>query len=98
VNIDANAAAGEVATLMASLRTNLPLLVRAQFHLSKQLVGSAKVLVDVGADLPEAIGKASLQAGACVAAAASAVARASVRVNASVEASASVTGKAGANI
>ncbi len=96
VEIQSNAAAEDLARLVASLRQNLPALVHAQFKLSKKLASAAKTLVDVSADLPEAIGKASLQAGACIAASASAVAQASARIDVSIQASASVTGKVGA--
>lgn len=98
VQIEANQAAGDLAALAASLQANLPALIQAQFKLSQQLASSAKVLVEVSAELPEVVGKASLEAGACVAASASAVAQASARVDVSIQASASVTGRAGATI
>jgi hypothetical protein len=98
VNVEGAANVEGLATLIASLREHLPTLIRAQVKLSQRVAKSVKVLVEVGAELPEAVGKASLQAGACIAASASAVAQASVRVNVSVKASASVTGRAGASI
>jgi len=98
VHIEANQAAEDLAKLVASLQANLPTLVQAEFLLSQKLASSAKVLVDVSAELPEAVGKASLEAGACVAASATAVAQASARVDVSIQASASVTGRAGATI
>lgn len=98
VRIEANQAAGDLAALVGSLQANLPTLIRAQFRLSQKLAASAKVLVEVSAELPKVVGKASLEAGACIAASASAVAQASVRVDVSIQASASVTGSAGANI
>ena len=98
VQIEANQAAGDLAKLALSLQANLPTLIQAQFKLSQKLAASAKVLVEVSAQLPEAVGNASLEAGACIAASASAVAQASARVDVSIQASASVTAKAGTNV
>jgi len=98
VQVEANKAAGDLATLVLSLEANLPTLVEAQFKLSQKLASSAKVLVEVSAELPEAVGNASLEAGACIAASAQAVAQASARVDVSIQASASVTAKAGTAI
>ena len=98
MQIEANKAAGDLAALVASLRANLPTLIQAEFKLSQKLAASANVLMDVSAELPEAVGKASLEAGACIAASASAVAQASARVDVSIQASASVSGRAEASI
>ena len=66
--------------------------------LGERVLGSAdaKVVVDVGAQLPKVVGDAGAQGLACIAAAANASVRASASINVSVQASASVSGKVGA--
>jgi hypothetical protein len=82
--------------LMATLRANLPALLHAEIALGKRVLQDARVVVEVGAQLPKVIGEAGAQAMACVAAASSASVRASARINVSVQASASVSGRVGA--
>jgi hypothetical protein len=85
-----------VARLAQTLQANLPELLHAEVALGKRLVGSARVVVSVGAALPKIIGEAGAEAVACVAAASSASVKASMRIDVSIHASASVTGRVGA--
>jgi hypothetical protein len=66
--------------------------------MGKRVLGDVETVVKLGAELPNAIGKAGAEAIACVAAGAQASAEASARIRVSVEASASVSGKVGANM
>jgi hypothetical protein len=97
VNVQANAAAGDMAKLVATLRTNLPALINAQVRLGRQLKGDVKAMVDAGASLRGRLQGAGNHAVACVGAAANAMAEASLRVSVSVEVSASVSGSVGAS-
>ena len=83
--------------LMATLQANLPTLLHAEIALGKRVIQDARVVVQVGAQLPKIIGDAGAQAVACVAAASSASVKASARIDVSVQASASVSGRAGAS-
>lgn len=83
------------AALAATLQANLPALLQGEFALGKRLLQDARVVVEVGGQLPKIIGQAGIQALACVGAAANLSVQASVRVQVSVEASASVSGRAG---
>jgi hypothetical protein len=96
VDVQANAAAGDMAKLVATLRTNLPALINAQVRLGRQLRGDIKAMVDAGASLRGRLQGSGEHAVACVAAAANAMAEASLRVSVSVEVSASVSGSVGA--
>lgn len=82
--------------LAASLQQHLPRLVYAEIALAKRLAGSIQVMGQVGAQLPNIVGRAGAHAIACVGAAAEASASASARIDVSVQASASVTGRVGA--
>jgi hypothetical protein len=97
LNIVASANTGDMAKLVATLEANLPTLIRAEFAYGKRIAHDVQALVQVGADLPGAIGQAGSHALACVAASASAVAHAQASISVSVQASASVSGKAGAH-
>ncbi|MEN9578261.1 MAG: hypothetical protein RJA70_1270 [Pseudomonadota bacterium] len=97
VNVEASADVEEVTKLVATLRAHLPLLLKAQIGMGKRVLGEVETVVRIGADMPNAIGEAGLQAAACVAAAAHASTQASVRIRVSVEASAKVSGKVGAS-
>jgi hypothetical protein len=83
--------------LAQTLQANLPELLHAEVALGKRLLGSARVIGNVGAALPKIIGDAGAEAVACVLAASTATANASVRINVSIQASASVTGRVGAS-
>jgi hypothetical protein len=82
--------------LAATLRANLPQLLHAEIALGKRVMGDARVLGQVGAQLPRVVGQAGAQALACIGAAADASVRASARIDVSVRASASVSGSVGA--
>jgi hypothetical protein len=82
--------------LVATLQANLPQLLYAQIALGQRVMQDARVVVDLGAQLPNVVGDAGLQAIACVTAAAQGAAQASARINVSVQASASVSGRVGA--
>lgn len=82
--------------LFATLHTNLPNLLYAQWALGQRVAQDAQVVVQVGGHLPRVVGNAGLQGLACIGAAASAAAQASARINVSVRASASVSGRVGA--
>jgi hypothetical protein len=84
------------ARLMATLQANLPNLLYAQLALGQRVIQDAKVVVQLGGQLPKVVGDAGLQGMACIAAAANATARASARIDVSVRASASVSGRVGA--
>jgi len=92
-----NAAQNLEATLRLAqtLQTNLPELVHAEFALGRRVAGTARVLVTVGSQLPNAIGDAGSEALGCVAAASTALASASMRLEVSIQASASITGRVG---
>jgi hypothetical protein len=96
VNVQVNQNLEMAGRLAATLQANLPLLLHAEVALGRRLVNDARVVVQVGAQLPKIIGDAGAQAIACVAAAGSATVKASARINVSVQASASVTGRVGA--
>lgn len=98
VSVKADANVERVAKLAATLRANLPQLIKAQVGMGKRVLGDVETVVRLGAELPSAIGKAGAEAIACVAAGAQASAEASARIRVSVEASASVSGKVGANM
>jgi hypothetical protein len=83
------------AALIATLQANLPRLIQAQLAIGQRLVGDAKVVAQVGANLPKIVGQAGAQALACIGAAADVAASASVRIDVSVRASASVSGRVG---
>ncbi|MEZ4224473.1 MAG: hypothetical protein R3B13_26220 [Polyangiaceae bacterium] len=93
VSVQTNANTDAAMRLAATLRTNLPWLLKAELGLGRRVAGDVKVVVDVGAQLPKVVGDAGAQALACVAAAANASVQASVRINVSIKASASVNGK-----
>lgn len=98
VSVKANTDVERVAKLAATLRANLPDLIRAQVGMGKRVLGDVETVVKLGAELPSAIGEAGAQAVACVAAGAQASAEASARIRVSVEASARVSGKVGADM
>lgn len=96
VTVEANAAAEDMAKLLATLRTNLPALINAQVRLGKQLQGDVKAMVKAGQSMRGRLKGSGQKAVACVGAAANAMAEASIRVSVSVEVSASVSGSVGA--
>lgn len=98
VTVQAKAETERVAKLAATLRANLPSLIKAQVGMGKRVLGDVETVVRLGAELPNAIGDAGARALACVAAGAQASAEASARIRVSVEASASVSGKVGARM
>ncbi|MCA9594787.1 MAG: hypothetical protein KC776_15815 [Myxococcales bacterium] len=93
VNVQTNANTEMAMRLATTLRANLPYLLKAEIGLGRRVAADAKVVVDVGAQLPKIIGNAGAQAVACVAAAAQASVQASARINVSIQASASVSGQ-----
>jgi hypothetical protein len=97
VELQASANTAEMARLVATLRVNLPILVRAELAYGKRIAGQIQTLVQIGGELPGIIGQAGLHAAACVGASANAVLNAQVSLSVSVQASASVSGKAGAH-
>lgn len=97
VTVSASQNTEQVARLIATLQANLPYLLKAEIGLGRRIVGDARTVVQVGAELPRVIGDAGAQALACVAAASSASVKASARINVSIEASASVSGRVGAS-
>lgn len=96
VTVQASQNAQAAARLVQTLQANLPQLVHAQITLGQRLMEDARIVAQVGAELPKLVGQAGAQAAACIAAAAEASAHASVRIQVSVRASASVTARAGA--
>jgi hypothetical protein len=97
VNVQASQNTEQVLRLVATLRANLPDLLKAEIGLGKRVVSDARAVVQIGASLPRALGDAGAEAVACVAAAGSASASASVRIDVSIRASASVSSRVGAN-
>ncbi|MFO0659554.1 MAG: hypothetical protein U0165_06965 [Polyangiaceae bacterium] len=81
--------------LAATLQANLPALLHAQMALGGRMANSARVVAQVGGNLPSIVGNAGAHALACISAAAGVTASASARINVSVQASASVSGSAG---
>jgi hypothetical protein len=96
VYVSANQNLEATVRLAQTLQANLPELIHAELALGRRLAGNARVLVNVGSQLPNVMGEAGAEAIACVAAASSASAAASMRIDVSIQASASVTGKVGA--
>lgn len=96
VNVQASQNTELVGRLVATLRANLPDLLRAEIGLGRRLIGDARAVVQVGSELPRVIGDAGAEAVACVAAASSASVKATARISVSIEASASVSGRVGA--
>ncbi|MBW2524063.1 MAG: hypothetical protein JRI23_07805 [Deltaproteobacteria bacterium] len=96
VTVQATQNAQLAGRLVQSLQANLPQLIHAQITLGQRLMEDARIVAQVGAELPKIVGDAGAQAAACIAAAAEASATASVRIQVSVRASASVSGRAGA--
>lgn len=98
VDVRTSANTERVVALVATLRQNLPPLIRAQVAIGKRLIGNARTLVEVGADLPDVMAEAGGRAMACVGAAADAAATATATFNVTVQASAQVTGTVGADV
>lgn len=96
VYVNANQNFEATVRLAQTLQANLPELIHAELALGRRLAANARVVVNVGSQLPNVIGEAGAEAIACVAAASSASASASMRIDVSIRASASVTGKVGA--
>jgi hypothetical protein len=96
VRIQSAVNTGEIPKLVATLQTNLPILVKAQVQYGARIADDIQVLVQTGAELPKAFGDISARAGSCVAAAANATLRAQASIRVSVQASASISAKAGA--
>jgi hypothetical protein len=96
VTVQASGNMAMAGRLLQSLQVNLPALVHAELALGRRLVADAKVVAQVGSELPRLVGNAGAQALACIAAAADVAASASVRIEVSVRASASVSARAGA--
>ena len=97
VNAQASLNAGQIPQLVATLEKNLPALIRAELAFGERIGGDIKVLVQVGGDLPNALGEIGAHAGACIAASANAVVQAQASISVSVQASASISGKVGAH-
>lgn len=98
VDVQTSANTERVVALVATLRQNLPPLIRAQVAIGKRLIGNARTLVEVGADLPDVMAEAGGRAMTCVGAAADAAATATATFNVTVQASAQVTGAVGADV
>jgi hypothetical protein len=96
VNVQANVDAEEITKLVATLERNLPALITAQIAYGERIAGDVQALVRAGAELPDAMGKLTARAGACVASAATATVQAQASLRVTVQASASVSAKAGA--
>ncbi len=96
VVVQGDAKVEDLKKLQATLRTNLPALIKAQIRLGKQLGGQVKVVADAGGRLKGKLDGAGAKATACVAAAVSAMADVSAKVSVNVQVSASVSGKVGA--
>jgi hypothetical protein len=97
VNVQASQNTEQVLRLVATLRANLPDLLKAEIGLGKRIVNDARAVVQIGSSLPRTLGDAGAEAIACVAAAGDASLNASVRVDVSIRASASVSSRVGAN-
>lgn len=95
VSIKADADVGELPKLVATLEENLPVLVSALAQYGERISGDVQVLVNTGAELPNAFGQLTAHAGSCIAAAANATLRAQASIRVSIQASASVSAKAG---
>ena len=87
---------GDVPKLVATLRANLPTLLRAQIAYGERIAADVRILVETGGELPRIIGDATGKAAACMAASANAVANAQASLRVSVSVSASVTARVGA--
>jgi len=93
VSVRAGHGAERAGQLITTLQANLPALVHAQIALGQRIVNDAKVVAQIGSNLPRIVGKAGAQALACIGAAADVAAQATVRINVSVRASANVSGR-----
>lgn len=97
VNVQASQNTEQVLRLVATLKANLPDLLKAEVGLGKRVANDARAVVQIGSSLPRTLGDAGAQALACVAAAGDASLTASVRIDVSIQASASVSSRVGAN-
>ena len=88
---------GEMAKLVATLRANLPILIRAEIAYGQRIAGDVQLLVRTGSELPSALGHIGAHAGACVVGAAGAVVHAQASLHVSIQASASISAKANAH-
>jgi hypothetical protein len=95
VDVKAGVSTGDLPKLAATLRANLPTLVRAELAYGNRISADVETLVRAGAELPNAFGQLTGHAGACLAAAANACLSAQASLRISVQASASISGKAG---
>jgi hypothetical protein len=95
VRVDAAVDVGELPTLVATLVDNLPALIAAQAKYGARIADDIQILVQTGAELPNALGRVSARAGACIAAAANATLRAQASIRVTIQASASVSARAG---
>jgi hypothetical protein len=96
VRVESALDTGEIPKLVATLQANLPSLIKAQAQYGARIADDVEILVETGAELPNAFGQLSARAGSCIAAAANATLRAQASIRVSVEASASISAKAGA--
>ena len=87
---------GELGHLAATLRANLPALIRVEVAYGSRIAGDVETLVRTGAELPNAVGHVAARGAACMAASANACASAQASLRVSVQASASITARASA--
>ena len=97
LRIDGEVNVGEIPTLVATLRENLPALIQAQVQYGARIADDVQILARTGSELPRAFGHLTARAASCIAAAANATLRAQVSIRVSVQASASISAKAGAS-
>jgi hypothetical protein len=94
VNVVAQAqGVADIERLVATLRANLPGLLRAQIGYGQRLFGAIEILVDAGADLPGVVADATAKGVACMSAASAVTVQAQASIRVSVQASASVSGR-----
>lgn len=95
VSVEAAADVGELPALVDTLVDNLPRLIEAQARYGARIADDIQILVQTGAELPNALGQVSTRAAACIAAAANATLRAQASIRVTIRASASISARAG---
>lgn len=95
VQVQASQSTQMAAALVATLQTNLPQLIHAQYALGQRITGDIDAVVGIGQQLPNLVGQAGARALGCIAAAADMSVSASISVQVTVQASAGVSGRVG---
>jgi hypothetical protein len=97
VKVDASVKTGDMEKLLETLRSHLPVLLRAEAAYGERIRGDVHALVQAAHELPRAFGQTTGRAMACLGAATNACVSAQASLQVSVRASTSIAAKAGAH-